>query len=399
MGRILKTRLFVVLLFALAAAGGLKLLAGHEKAKQPAYETVALMRGAVERSISAAGRVKALVTVEVGSQLSGQIAEVNADFNQTVKAGTQLAVIDRAPFQSKVASAEASLAIARASVRQYRAQVDRSSSQVEQNERDLGRQEALVPKGGASQVQLEAAQTQLKLAQADMEIIRSQLEAAEATVIQRAAELEQAQIDLARTIVKSPIDGIVVDRRVQAGQTIAAIYSTPILFVIAQDLARIEVWAQVDEADIGGVHPGAPCTFTVDAFPDDVYVGTVSQVRLASTKTGGSITYTTIIQAQNNKQRLLPDMTATVRIITARQADTFSVANEALRFLPPGQSADLEAEGTSQATLWLADGASLKPQRVQLGLKGDTTTQIIGADVSEGQNVAVRLKDPIASGP
>lgn len=392
-------KVILIALFAIALAGGLSRLAWPPQAEPHVYETTSPARGTVERSVSATGRVKALVSVEVGSQLSGLIAEVNADFNQPVKAGTQLAVIDRSPFEARVASAQASLAIARASVRQHRAQVERSIAQIEQNARDAERQELLVPKGGASQVQLDVAQTQLRLARADKEIIQAQLEAAEATVIQRAAEVDQAGIDLARTIVKSPIDGVVVDRRVQAGQTVAAVYTTPVLFVIAQDLSRIEVWAQVDEADIGGVRPGSPCTFTVDAFPDEVYTGTVSQVRLASVKNGGSITYTTIIQAQNERLRLLPDMTATVRIVTAREEGALAIANEALRFRPPeAPPREADADIPGEATVWIADAGALKPRRVRLGFKGDTSTQIIGSEVSEADRVAVRLKAPATTG-
>lgn len=175
----------------------------------------------------------------------------------------------------------------------------------------------------------------------------------------------------------------------QPGQTVAAQYQTPVLFQIAQDLSQILIYAQVDEADIGPVRPGAPVTFTVEAYPDETFEGTVDQVRLAGAKTAGVITYTVIIKAQNPSQRLFPDMTATVQIIGARRENVLSVSNEALRFRPPAAGGG-EADG---AAVWaLGASGTLERRAVRLGLKGDTATEILDGELKAGEAVAVRVK-------
>jgi HlyD family secretion protein len=377
---------------AVAAAAALIAAALWFHARQsgaaaPAAETRPTVIGTVERSISASGPVKALVTVDVGSQLSGLIAEMKADFNSRVKAGDLLAVIDRAPFEAKLASASANLAMAKAEVGLREAAVARAKTQIAQNERDATRFELLSPKGVVSQKSRETAQTQLGLAQAELAMAAAQLEAAKAAVAQREADVRQAQIDLNYTLIRSPINGVVVDRRMQPGQTVAAQYQTPILFQIAQDLSQILIYAQVDEADIGAVRPGAPVTFTVEAYPEETFEGTVDQIRLAAAKTGGVITYTVVIKAQNPGERLFPDMTATVRIVGARRENVLSIPNDALRFRPPGKS-----PGDGPA-VWAADAhGALERRPVQLGLKGDTTTEVTGGELKPGEAVAVRMK-------
>ena len=278
-------RLVLVALAVLALAAGWRW--SERGAAVPTYETRPIGFGVVERSISATGSVKALVTVDVGSQLSGMIAEMKADFNNRVKEGALLAVIDRAPFEAKLASATANFAMARADIGLREAAVARARIRVAQDERDAARFEVLSPKGVVSQKSREDAQTQLGLARADLAMAIAQLESAKAAVAQREADVSQAQIDLDHTLIRSPINGIVVDRRMQPGQTVAAQYQTPILFQIAQDLSQILIFAQVDEADIGPVRPGAPVTFTVEAYPDEKFEGKVDQVRLAATKVGG----------------------------------------------------------------------------------------------------------------
>jgi HlyD family secretion protein len=369
----------------------------RSEAATPAFETRLIGRGLVERSISATGSVKALVTVEVGSQLSGMIAEMKVDFNDPVKEGDLLAVIDRAPYEAKVASAAANLAIARADIGEKEAAVTKAATQLAQNKRDLIRHESLAPRGISSALQREQAETQTGLGKSDLAIAHAQLESAKATISLREADLAQAEIDLGHTLIRSPINGVVIDRRFQPGQTVAAQYQTPILFQIAQDLSQILIFAQVDEADIGPVRPGAPVTFTVEAYPDETFVGVVDQVRLAATKTAGVITYTVIIRAQNPDQRLFPDMTATVRIVSARREDALYAHNEALRFRPPasavGQEVDLEeGQGDRVFTPTPDEDGKLQRRPVRLGLKGDGVSEIIDGEVEEGEPVAIRAK-------
>jgi HlyD family secretion protein len=383
-------RLALATAIAVALAAGWHLWSQRRAADVPTYETKPVSIGVVERGISATGSVKALVTVDVGSQLSGLIAEMKADFNDRVKEGDLLAVIDRAPFEAKLASATANLAMARADIGLREAAVAKARTQIVQDERDSGRFELLSPKGVTSQKSREDAQTRVGLARADLAMAAAQLESAKAAVAQRAADVSQAKIDLDHTLIRSPINGVVVDRRMQAGQTVAAQYQTPILFQIAQDLSQILIFAQVDEADIGPVGPGAPVTFTVEAFPEETFDGKVDQVRLAAAKTAGVVTYTVIIKAQNPGQRLFPDMTATAQIIGARRENVRNVPNDALRFRPPAAAAGA-AEG---AAVWaLAPSGMLERRPVRLGLKGDTATEILEGELKPGEALAVRVKN------
>ena len=380
---------------ALAATAAVMLAAGgwHYASRSddaaPSYETRPVGVGVVERSISATGSVKALVTVDVGSQLSGLIFEMKADFNDPVKEGDLLAIIDRAPFEAKLASAAANLAMAKADIGLREAAMTRARARIAQDERDATRFELLSPKGVVSQKSREDAQTQLSLARAELAMAAAQLESAKAAVALREADVSQAQIDLDHTLIRSPINGVVVDRRIQPGQTVAAQYQTPILFQIAQDLSQILIFAQVDEADIGPVRPGAPVTFSVEAFPDETFEGTVEQVRLAAAKTAGVVTYTVIIKAQNPGQRLFPDMTATVKIIGDRRENVLSVPNDALRFRPPAGGRDIP----DGAAIWVtAPSGALERRTVRLGLRGDTATEILDGEVKQGEAAVLRVK-------
>ncbi|MCI0737261.1 MAG: efflux RND transporter periplasmic adaptor subunit [Beijerinckiaceae bacterium] len=387
-------------LAGLVLAAGVALFAGWQlwsesgASSAPAFETRPAAVGSVERTISATGPVKALVNVEVGTQLSGLIAEMKADFNDRVKAGDLLAVIDRAPFVARLDSATANLEMARAEIGMREAAVERAGTRLAQDNRDKARYEALSPRGVVSQKTRETAQTQSGLALADLSMARANLESAKAAVAQREADVSQAKIDLDRTLIRSPIDGVVVDRRMQPGQTVAAVYQTPILFQIAQDLSQIQISAQVDEADVGAVRPGAPVTFTVEAYPDETFAGVVEQVRLAATKISGVITYTVIIRAQNPDLRLYPDMTATARIVSAERKNALNVPNEALRFRPPGEAAAQGKTGQArQVVVWVPDvNGTLSPRQVRLGLKGDHATEILDGEIKEGDAVALRAK-------
>jgi len=393
------TKLILAAVFFAALAIGWRLWTTHGGAGVPIYETALVNRGVVERTIAATGPVKALVTVDVGSQLSGIIVEMKVDFNDHVKEGDLLAIIDRGPFEAAYASAEANLAIAQANVALWQATVAKTAHQFAQYERDAGRYRLLAPTGSASRMQLDQAETQSVTAKDDQMIAEAQLASAKGTVAQREAELRQAQIDLDRTMIKSPIDGVVIDKKMQPGQTVAAIYQTPILFQIAQDLSQIQIWAQVDEADIGGVHPGAPVTFSVEAFPDQTFSGKVDQVRLAATKTSGVVTYTVIIKAQNPDQKLFPEMTATVRIISERRDNVLSAPNEALRFHPSDKEPAIShADGAIEAALWVqgTDGR-LRQRAVRLGLKGDRSTEILDGEIKAGETVV--LRDKSETGP
>jgi len=398
-----KTARAAGLLLALLTVTLAWLFSGPLKTPATSYETRPLSLGVVERSISATGAVKALVTVDVGSRLSGIIADVKVTFNDEVKEGQLLAVIDRAPFEAKLSAAAASLSQARATIGLQEATLAKSQRQFFQNDRDAKRYRGMARGGAASQMAMDQAETQAALSREEIAVGQAQLASAKAAVAQREADLRQAQIDLDNTQILSPINGVVIDRKIQPGQTVAAIYQTPILFQIARDLSLITINAQVDEADIGAVHSGCPVIFSVEAYPDEMFEGAVEQVRLASVKNAGVVTYTVVVTAQNPGKRLYPDMTATVQIICERRNQVKSVPNEALRFHPAPESAPEGTGGARQVlpgegVLWTlsADGA-LKRHQVRLGLKGDSSTEVLGEEIAVGDLVVLRAKSASAA--
>jgi HlyD family secretion protein len=324
-----------VLVVLLVAFFGWRLL-GSRGDPGITYETAAIDRGIVEKSISSSGSVAALVTVDVGSQISGQIAELHADFNTAVKKGDLLAVIDPQSYKSRVTSAEADLAVSRATIGTQEANLRKARTSLEQSRRDFDRTKSLADRQLVSVADIETARKNVELAESDVEIAQAQLKNASAGLQTRQANLDQARIDLSRTEIRSPIDGVVIQRSIDLGQTVAASLQAPVLFKIAQDLSRIQIEAKVDEADIGSIKDNDTATFTVDAFPDQNFQGRVAQVRLASTTVQNVVTYSVMIQANNPRQMLLPGMTANVRIVTDRRENVLRVPNDGARFQPAG---------------------------------------------------------------
>ena len=322
------------------AAGFLFLRNGADGAAPNAdYETFAADRGPINQSIATSGAVRPLVTVQVGSQLSGQVAELLADFNSEVAAGDLIARIDPQTFQTRVEAARAEKAVASASLMARRADLRRAEAFVTQRKSDLDRYEGLGDEAGLADVELDAIRAQYRAAVADLDAARAQVTNAEATVVQREAAVEQAEVDLGRTEIRSPIDGVVISRSVDVGQTVAASLSAPVLFEIAQDLSKIQIEADVNEADIGVVSKDDPVSFTVDAYPARSFSGSVAVVRLAPTELQNVVTYTVIIHADNPGRVLYPGMTATVEIVTGQRTDTLRIPNAAARFEPENAEA------------------------------------------------------------
>lgn len=307
----------------------------------------AIERRDLQRVVASSGRIAPLVTVEVGSQLSGQIQEINADFNDAVSAGDLLARIDPQTFQTRVQEAQASLEVARAQVSVAEANVQRALSELNAAERAFARAESLRERGTFSEAQYDSAQTAFESARAGLAVSRANLRNSQATLQQRTANLESAQVDLERTFIRSPIDGVVIDRQIDEGQTVAASFNAPVLFLIAQDLSRIQIEAEIDEADIGQIDEGQQVTFDVDAYPDQEFTGEVVQVRLAANDEQNVVTYTVVIEAVNRGGRLLPGMTANVTIVTGEVEGALAAPNAALRFAPRGAAEALvvESEG------------------------------------------------------
>jgi HlyD family secretion protein len=351
-------------------------------------QTVAAKRGDVRRLVTTSGTVQALGTVEIGSQLSGNIGEVNVDFSSEVKKGQVLARIEPSTFETRVRQEEAGLAIAKANGALQEATVERAAANLLKAELDLRRADELVRKGVGAQAPLDAAIAARDAAKAELAIAKAQVENATATIEQHQAALDSARIDLERTYIRAPIDGVVIERIVEPGQTVAASMTAPKLFTIAQDLSKVQILAQVDEADIGQVTSDNAVSFTVDAYPDVSFKGQVEQIRLAPTALNNVVTYTVVIDADNALGRLLPGMTANVEIVTGEHKDVIVVPSEALRFQPRGPAqAALARDSWSTGAMLASSGdraarllERLKNQldlsdeelnRIQLGLEAE----------------------------
>jgi HlyD family secretion protein len=297
-------------------------------------ETSVIDTGDIKRTVATSGSVRPLITVEVGSQVSGQIKEIFVDFNSEVIKEQLLAVIDPQTFESRVLQSRADFRVASSNVIVQQANIDRANANLRRARLEYERAEPLSKKGTLSISELDASLAAFDSAKADLTMAEAQLVNALAAKDQRQASLRSAEIDLERTKIRSPIDGVVINRAVDQGQTVAASLSSPILFNIAQDLTEIQIEANVDEADIGNVNTGNEVTFSVDAFPDSEFSGQVNQVRLAPNESNNVVTYTVIITAKNPGRKLLPGMTAIVEIVTGKSENVLRVSNDAIRFKP-----------------------------------------------------------------
>ncbi len=312
------------------------------------YDTVPASKGSIRKLVSTSGPVRALVTVSVGTQVSGQVDKLSADFNTEVKEGDVLAVIDARSFEAKVAQAKADVSAAKAALLNQDAALVKAKAMLATSERTAGRQESLQSKGFATTAALDGARRDVAVGNADIEVAKAQIESAKSVIIQREAALKLAEVDLERTKIVSPINGTVISRTIDLGQTVAASFQAPELFKIAQDLRLIRIEAQVNEADVGAVTEGNPVTFTVDAYPDRTFQGKVTQVRLSATELQNIVTYTVIIEAANADRKLFPGMTANVQIAVAQKDDVLRVPNDALRYKPRGESAEGQGGGNKE---------------------------------------------------
>ncbi len=334
----MKTLFTLAVPLAAIAAGGIWMLGlGGTGKSSLVYDSQEVARGTIRKVVSSSGPVRALVTVSISSQLSGQIKEVLVDFNSEVKSGDVIATLDERTFASRVAQAKADLAAAQAQLSNQQAALQKAEATLKQAERASQRQQALASKGIAAQAAVDTSTRDMEVARADIAVSKAQIESAKATIAQRQAQLDQAQIDLNRARILSPIDGTVISRTVDVGQTVASSLQAPELFKIAQDLGRIRIEAQVNEADVGAVREGNPVTFAVDAYPELTFQGKVTQVRLAATELQNVVTYTVIIEARNVERRLFPGMTANVQIETAKKDGVLRIPNDATRFKPRGE--------------------------------------------------------------
>ncbi|MCP5525060.1 MAG: efflux RND transporter periplasmic adaptor subunit [Verrucomicrobiales bacterium] len=326
----------LIVVAALGAAGFL----GYRYFRKPAsapvqYRTEEIKRGDLVQSVTANGSLVPVRLVEVGSQISGVITELKADFNSRVKEGDIIAQIDPATYERAVLQAEAELANAEAARELSRLEYDRSRELFEGS---------LISKAENDQARVNLLQ-------------------AEATVKTRQANVERAKVDLSRTTIYAPMDGIIISRQVESGQTVAASMNAPTLFVLANDLTKMRIEAAVSEADIGGVEEGQPVQFDVDAFPGRRFPGVVEQVRFAPTTNQNVVTYTTVVAVDNKEMKLRPGMTANARIITSERHGVLKLPNAALRFRPP------------EAAMPQGDPASPPPPAPAVGPAAATPTE------------------------
>jgi HlyD family secretion protein len=371
--------LAVVLVVALGLSGAY--LYSQSTGNAPRFRTAPVTRGDLTAFVTTTGNLNAVITVQVGSQVSGQVKELFADFNSEVKRGQLIARIDPATFEANVAQAKAEQDASEATVLNQAAQVERARADVDNARaalavaraqtaksnaalldarRDLGRKQDLFRQEliarsdldtaqavhDQAEAQLESSRAQelalasaIKAAEAQFRVAEAQHKGAQAAVRQKTAALQQAQVNLDYTFIRAPVDGVVISRNVDVGQTVAASLQAPTLFTIAQDLTKMQIDTNVDEADIGRTQVGQRVSFTVDSFPGESFTGQVVQIRKASRTVQNVVTYNVVIAVSNPDQKLLPGLTANVRIVTTTRPNVLRVSNAALRFRPPGEEA------------------------------------------------------------
>src|SRR5262252_3301786 len=411
-----------LILAGVVVGAGLVVAFGLNRNTQAQHFTAKVERGEIDDVVEATGTINAVITVQVGSQVSGTIAKLNVDFNSRVHKGDVVALIDPALFKGALLQATADLENAKANLVAARANLDKARAGLVQTKADYDRTMGLFRDGVTSQQQLDLAKANYDSANAAVNGGVASVKQAEAQVNQKQAAVEVAQTNLNYTVIRSPIDGTVVARNVDVGQTVAASLQAPTIFTIAQDLSKMWVYAKTDESDVGNIKVGKPVTFKVDAFPKDTFHGTVSQVRMNATTVQSVVTYDTIIEFANPELKLFPGMTAYVTIPVATVQNVLKVPNTALRYKPtmspeqvlaiyqehgieggerevatrtsgvvqaagqpsPGQPTQPRTAKGDSAVVWkLHPDNTLEPVKVSLGITDHAFTEVVG--VLKGQ--------------
>jgi len=389
-----RNRVVLVAAVLIAAAGAAVWRVGSTRSAGTfRYETAAVDRGRLVAKVTATGTLSALVTVQVGSQVSGTIASLDADYNSQVKKGQVIARIDPQLFQASVEQARANVVAAEGNLAKTVAQAADALRQL-QRQKELGERKLV-------------AQADVDTAQTNADAAAASVRASQGTLAQARAALSQAQVNLAYTKIVSPTNGVVISRNVDVGQTVAASLQAPTLFVIAEDLAKMQVDTNVAESDVGRLQAGMPATFTVDAYPNRVFAGAVRQVRNAPQTVQNVVTYDAVVDVQNGDLALKPGMTATVTFVYAQKDDAVRVPNAALRFRPPagmprpsggeaGAGGQARAGGQAGAG---GGGRQRSPEAAAAGAPRDRPdgTRVVWA-LRNGSPVPVHLKTGITDG-
>src|SRR6266478_2301298 len=437
----MKTKNKWLILAGLAAVIALFAAFGLNRAGSVQHFTAKVERGDIDDVVEATGTINAVIMVQVGSQVSGTIAKLNVDFNSRVHKGDVVALIDPALFQGALLQVTADLENAKANLAAARANLEKAKAGAVQTRADYARTVALSKEGVMSEQQLDLAKANFDSANAAVNGAVANVTQAEAQVTQKAAAVTVAQTNLNYTVIRSPIDGTVVARNVDVGQTVAASLQAPTIFTIAQDLTKMLVYAKTDESDVGNIKVGKPVTFKVDAFPKETFHGVVSQVRMNATTVQNVVTYDTIVEFANPELKLFPGMTAYVTIPVATVQNVLKLPNTALRYKPPmspeevlvlyrqygiepggrktasDEAAAAERGGPSggeaqnppraprsdSAVVWrLRADNSMEPVKVTLGITDHAYTEIAGfvkGELKEGDELIVRSVMPKSTAP
>lgn len=381
---------------ALLAAGVVVVAMRVQRAPQTArfqFESTKVDRGEIHAKVTANGALSALVTVNVGSQVSGRVQSLLVDFGSTVKQGELVATIDPALFRAATAQAAANHRAAIASV-------ERGKAQVVNAEKQFARAESLHKEGLTTSADLETAEANLAVARADLDVAR-------ANVNQTSAASAQAELNLKYTTIVSPIDGIVISRNVDVGQTVAATLQAPTLFTIAQDLTRMQVDTNIAEADVGRITTGMAATFTVDAYPKRVFHGQVRQVRDNAQTIQNVVTYDAVVDVDNSERLLKPGMTANVSFTYANRDGVVRIPNAALRFRPENAAVTEFTHGRPVPTptppdgrlVWRVAAGNAEPLVIQIGVSDGTFTELVGGALKPGDALVVETNDGTKHSP
>jgi len=430
-----------LLVAGLAVIAGLIVTFGLSRNTQAQHFTAKAEKGEIRDVVEATGMINAVITVQVGSQVSGTISKLYVDFNSRVHKGDVVALIDPALLNGALLQAKADLENAKANLVAARANLEKAKSGLVQTKADYDRTDGLFKNGILSQQQLDLAKANYDSANATVGGAVANVTQAEAQVSQKEAAVTVAQTNLNYTVIRSPIDGTVVARNVDVGQTVAASLQAPTVFTIAQDLTKMLVYAKTDESDVGNIKVGKPVTFKVDAFPKETFHGVVSQVRMNATTVQNVVTYDTIVEFANPELKLFPGMTAYVTIPVATVQNVLKLPNTALRYKPPMSSEEILAlyrqfgiepgvrktasdeaaaaepgaqsggagqnqprtPRTDSAVVWkLHADNSMEPVKISLGITDHSYTEVTGVlkgELKEGDELIIRSVAPKSSAP
>jgi HlyD family secretion protein len=397
--------------------------------KSSGFKTVQVKRGDLQATINATGTVEPEEVVDIGAQVAGRIVTFGkdkngeeVDYGSVVEAGTVLAQIDDALYAADAASAKAQLAQNKAAVLNAEANLLQLQAKLFQAQRDWARAQKLGPSDALSQSDFDAAQSAYEVAKANVEVGKAAIVQAKSAVDQAQAQLQRAQQNLSYCTIKSPVKGVIIDRRVNIGQTVVSSLNAPSLFLLAKDLNRLQVWVSVNEADIGRIQPGQPVTFTVDAQPGIVFPGKVGKIRLNATMTQNVVTYTVEVDTDNSGGKLFPYLTANVTFIVSERKNVLLVPNAALRWTPQlsqvvaefrgspkkakGPEAPAQVKPAAKAgkaekaggLVWVPQGNLVRPVQVNLGLSDGSLTEVESTELKEGTPLVVGEKESQPAG-